>query len=118
MFEGIKNLSEIFSKMGDMKTQSAEIQKRMEMIRVTGNAGAGMVIVTATGKGDIVDIKINKTMFEADYVKMMEDLIVAATNEALRRAKEAMEHEIKKSIGFSPDDMMNMLKNKGGVDPV
>ena len=41
MFEGIKNLSEIFSKMGDMKTQSAEIQKRMEMIRVTGNAGAG-----------------------------------------------------------------------------
>ena len=118
MFEGIKNLSDIFSKMGDMKAQSAEIQKRMESIHVTGNAGAGMVVVTASGKGEILNVKINHTLFEADDSQMIEDLVISATNDALRKAKEAMEYEIKKSIGVSPEDMINLMKNKGGSESV
>ncbi|WCL49504.1 YbaB/EbfC family nucleoid-associated protein [Leptospira sp. GIMC2001] len=118
MFEGIKNISEIFSKIGDIKNQSAEMQKRLEHINVTADAGAGMVTVVANAKGTIQDIKINKLLFEGDDIKMMEDLIIAAANEALRKAKEAVEYEFKKSIGISPEDMMSMLNAKGGTGPV
>jgi DNA-binding YbaB/EbfC family protein len=114
MFEGIKNISEIFSKLSDLKASTEELNRRMESIHVTGDAGAGMVQVIANGKGQILNVKINKAMFDSEDVKMMEDLIVAATNEALKKTREAMEHEYKKTIGVNPDDLMNMIKRGGG----
>ncbi|EQA35393.1 DNA-binding protein, YbaB/EbfC family [Leptospira broomii serovar Hurstbridge str. 5399] len=99
MFDNIKNASEMFSRMGEMKERVEEIKKRISNIRVIGDAGAGMVQVTSTGEGIITDVKINKTLFDSDDNKMLEDLILSATNEALKKAKEATEYEFKSVTG-------------------
>ncbi|MCC5814249.1 MAG: YbaB/EbfC family nucleoid-associated protein, partial [Leptospira sp.] len=110
MFEGIKNISEVFSKMGDIKATSEKMSQFMENLRVTGDAGAGMVQVVANGKGQFVDIKIDKALLNGDEIKMLEDLVLAAVNDANKKVKESMEHEYKKAMGMSPADMMNLFK--------
>ena len=92
-------LSDTLSKMKDMKKQMAAAQKRIALIRVTATAGAGMVDVTVSGDGIVTNIKIKKELFEGDDVKMLEDLILSATNEALKKSKEAMAHELKSVTG-------------------
>lgn len=115
MFEGIKNFSEVFSKMGDIKAQSEKMSQFMENLQVTGDAGAGMVQVVLNGKGLALDVKINRALMEGDDIKMLEDLLVAAMNDANKKVKESMEHEYKKAMGVSPADLMNLFKNPGNM---
>lgn len=107
-------MAETVSKMRDMKKQMAAVQKRISLIRVTASAGAGMVDVTVTGDGTISNIKIKKELFEGDDVKMLEDLVISATNEALKKAKEAMAHELKAVTGGM--DTSEIAKMFGGAD--
>ncbi|MEM7181209.1 MAG: YbaB/EbfC family nucleoid-associated protein [Spirochaetota bacterium] len=109
-----KKMADTFSKMKDMKKQMAAVQKRIALIRVTASAGAGMVDVTVTGDGNVSDIKINKELFEADDVKMLEDLIISATNDALKKAKDAMAHEMKSITGgIDPSKLTDMFGGAG-----
>ncbi|TGK07184.1 YbaB/EbfC family nucleoid-associated protein [Leptospira semungkisensis] len=112
MFENLKNASEIFSKMGEMRGKMEEIKKRISNLRVVGDAGAGMVQVTSTGDGTIVDVKINRTLFDSEDNKMMEDLVLAATNDALNKAKQAAEYELKSVTGGL--DLSEISKLFGG----
>jgi hypothetical protein len=110
----LEQMAETLSKMKDMKSQMATIQKRIALIRVTATAGAGMVDVTASGDGNITNIKINKNMFEADDMKMLEDLILSATNEALKKAKDAMTHEMKSITGgLDPNELGKLFGGAG-----
>lgn len=95
----LDQLAETYSKVKDMKKNMAAAQKRIALIRVTATAGAGMVNVTVSGDGVVTNIKINKELFEGDDIKMMEDLIISATNEAIKKSKEAMAHELKSVTG-------------------
>ncbi|MCB1156444.1 MAG: YbaB/EbfC family nucleoid-associated protein [Leptospiraceae bacterium] len=109
-----KKMADTISKMRDMKKQMAAVQKRISLIRVTASAGAGMVDVTVTGDGNVSNIKINKELFEADDVKMLEDLIISATNEALKKSKEAMAHELKSVTGgIDPTKLSEMFGGSG-----
>ncbi|WP_210416287.1 YbaB/EbfC family nucleoid-associated protein [Leptospira idonii] len=120
MFDQVKQMKDAFSQLGNMQEKQAELQKRLAQIRVVGSAGAGMVEVTASAEGTIVNIKINPIMFSSDDSKMLEDLIISASNEALRKAKEAMAHEVKNVLGFNPKDieaMMNQMNPGGGGNP-
>ena len=56
--------------------------------KVEGSAGGGMVTVTANGQGDVVAVRIDPEVMKGDDVEMLEDLVLAAVNEALRRSKE------------------------------
>lgn len=105
-------MGESISKMRDMKKQMSAVQKRIALIRVTASAGAGMVDVTATGDGVISNVKINKSMFEGDDMKMLEGLVVSAVNEAITKSKEAMAHEMKAITGGM--DLNEMAKMFGG----
>lgn len=69
----------------DLKTA----QERLAQIQVTGTAGGGMVVVTATGKGEILKVQIDKQAVDPRDVPMLEDLVLAAVNAALNSAKEA-----------------------------
>ena len=89
--------------------KAREVQERMqaaqeagEQIRVEGNAGGGMVTCEANGHGTIIRLTIEPTLFEAGDREMLEDLVVAAVNQAQRRAKEAMGAEIGKAAGGLP----------------
>ncbi|EIE02449.1 YbaB/EbfC family nucleoid-associated protein [Leptospira licerasiae] len=112
MFENLKNASELFSKMGEMRGKMEEIKKRISNLRVMGDAGAGMVQVTSTGDGMIVDVKINRALFDSEDNKMLEDLVMAATNDAIQKAKQAAEYELKSITGGL--DLSEISKLFGG----
>ncbi|ABJ77390.1 MULTISPECIES: YbaB/EbfC family nucleoid-associated protein [Leptospira] len=99
MLDKIKNLSELLSNMGALREKMEDVKKRIASIRVVGDAGAGMVTVTATGEGQIINVFINKQLFDSDDNKMLEDLVMAATNDALKKAKEATAYEFQAASG-------------------
>jgi len=112
MFGNMGKMMEALSKMGDIKKQMEEAQKRISKIKVIGIAGAGMVNVTITGDNRVVDVKIGKELLTGDDVKMLEDLVIAATNDALNKVKESIAHEMKNATGGL--DMGELSKLLGG----
>ncbi|MCA9551584.1 MAG: YbaB/EbfC family nucleoid-associated protein [Myxococcales bacterium] len=95
--------------MQEIMRQAKRMQKRMEEAReqagaktVEGSAGGGMVVVTANGRSEIVSVKIEKDVVDPDEIEMLQDLVVAATNQAIQRANEMMNEEIGKVTGGLP----------------
>ena len=72
-----------------MQRQMEEGQKELETKEFTAAAGGGAVEVTVNGKKEVVSVKLSEEVVDPDDVEMLQDLIVAATNEALRKAEEA-----------------------------
>ncbi|MDV6237728.1 YbaB/EbfC family nucleoid-associated protein [Leptospira ellisii] len=112
MFDKIKNFSEILTNMGAFREKMEDVKKRIAAIRVMGDAGAGMVTVTATGEGLITNVAINKQLFDADDNKMLEDLVLAAVNDALKKAREATAYEFQAASGGM--DLSEISKLFGG----
>lgn len=89
--------------LGDMMRQAQKLQTEMQKIQedvksktIEASAGGGMVTVSANGGGELVSIKIEKDVVNADDVEMLQDLILAASNEALRRAQQMVNDEMSK----------------------
>ena len=112
MFDNLGNMANAFSQMNGMKKQMKEMQNRVAKIQVAGSAGAGIVTVTASGENRILDVKINKDLLDSDDTKMLEDLVISATNDALKKVKEALDHEMKNMAGGA--DIGQILKQFGG----
>lgn len=93
------NFMDLFKNLGNIKEQMEQIQQRMAKIQVTGEAGAGMVQVTMSGDGKVTNIHIDPGLVGPDGKDMLEELIISATNEALKKTKEAMAHEMKTLTG-------------------
>ncbi|MDD3512739.1 MAG: YbaB/EbfC family nucleoid-associated protein, partial [Synergistaceae bacterium] len=70
-----------------MQAQMAKIQEDLAGEQVEGSAGGGMVTVTCNGQGDVVAVKIEPEV-AGDDVEMLEDLVLAAVNDAIRKSKE------------------------------
>lgn len=92
--------------MGNLMKQAQQMQQRMlklqeEIAKKTLDAsvGGGMVTVTVNGKSEVLRIKIEPQVVDPDDVEMLEDLIVAGVNEALRKAQEMMAEEMGKLTG-------------------
>lgn len=92
--------------LGDMMKQAQKMQQEMGRIQeeakkktVEASAGGGMVVVTASGAMEIVSIKIEKDVVNPDDIEMLQDLILAACNEALRRAQKMVNDEMGKLTG-------------------
>ena len=81
------NMEKIMKQAQKMQAQMAKIQDELAGESVEGSAGGGMVTVTANGQGDIVSVRIEPEV-AGDDVEMLEDLVLAAVNEALRKSKE------------------------------
>jgi DNA-binding YbaB/EbfC family protein len=101
-------MEEIMSKkmLGDLMRQAQKMQEEMMKAQeeakkktVEATAGGGMVTVVASGAGEIVSIKIEKDVVNPDDVEMLQDLIIAAANEAIRRAQELVSSEMSKLTG-------------------
>lgn len=82
-----------------MQRQMEENQKELETKEFTAAAGGGAVEVTVTGKKEIVKVKLSEEVVDPEDIEMLEDLIVAATNEALRKAEEASAEAMNKMAG-------------------
>ncbi|MBI1957716.1 MAG: YbaB/EbfC family nucleoid-associated protein [Candidatus Rokubacteria bacterium] len=79
-----------------LQAQMEAIQAEAATKRVEATAGGGMVTVQANGKQEIVSIKIDREVINPDDAQMLEDLVMAACNEALRKSKEMMQAELGK----------------------
>ena len=96
MAKGIKNMMKQVKKM---QAEMERVQEDLAARTIEASAGGGMVTVVANGKQEIVSIKIEPEVASADDVEMLEDLVVAATNEALRKVQEMTAEEMGKLTG-------------------
>lgn len=83
------NMNNLMKQAQRMQRQMEEGQKELETKEFTAAAGGGAVEVTVTGKKEIVRVKLSEEVVDPDDIEMLQDLIVAAANEALRQAEEA-----------------------------
>jgi DNA-binding YbaB/EbfC family protein len=88
------DMNKLLQQAQQMQEQMAEAQAELAKQTVDASAGGGMVTVKATGAGEIVEIKIAKEAIDPDDPAMLEDLVLAATNEALRSAHALMESKL------------------------
>ncbi len=93
------DINEIMGKVKDLHKKFLEIQQEIASKTVEASAGGGMVVAIANGAGQVVDIKIDSSVVDANDVQMLQDLIVAAVNEALKKAKEMREEELASLTG-------------------
>lgn len=91
-----KMLGDIMREAQKLQTEMQRMQEEAKKKTVEASAGGGMVTVVATGAGELVSIKIEKDVVNPDDVEMLQDLILAAANEALRRAQEMVSEEMSK----------------------
>ena len=93
---GLGDMAKIMKQAQEMQAKMAEAQERLEAIEVTGEAGAGLVKATATAKGQLKALSIDPSLFEPDQREVVEDLIIAAVQDAQSRAAAAAQAEMGK----------------------
>jgi len=84
----VVKMDKLFKQAQKMQTQMVQIQERLAEEKVEGAAGGGMVRVVANGQGDILSVTISPEVIDPQDPEMLEDLVLAAVNEALRLSKE------------------------------
>ncbi len=93
------NMNNLMKQAQKMQKQMEENQKALEEQEFTAAAGGGAVEVTVTGKREVTKVKLSEEVVDPDDIEMLEDLIVAATNEALRKAEDAASSAMAKLTG-------------------
>jgi DNA-binding YbaB/EbfC family protein len=98
----MKNLGQMMKQVQEMQGRMQSMQDELASIEVTGSSGAGMVTVTMTGKGVMRSLTIDPSLVDPSDTEVLEDLIVAASNDARSKADELMQTEMKKLTGGLP----------------
>ena len=93
------NMGNILKQAQAMQAQMAKVQEQAASKTVIGTAGGGSVTVTATGAMQLVGIVIDPEVIKGGDVEMVQDLVMAASNDALRKAREMMAEEMKSATG-------------------
>ncbi|MBI3126843.1 MAG: YbaB/EbfC family nucleoid-associated protein [Candidatus Tectomicrobia bacterium] len=97
MFKG--GIGNLMKQARQMQDRMQKVQEEMAARRVEASSGGGMVTVAANGQGEILSIKIEKQVVDPEDVEMLEDLVRAACNEAVKKGREMMAEEMKKITG-------------------
>jgi DNA-binding YbaB/EbfC family protein len=90
------DMAKLMKQAQEMQTRMAEAQERLEALEVTGEAGAGLVRATATAKGQLKRLDIDPSLFVPEEREVVEDLIVAAVQDAQARAQATAQEEMGK----------------------
>ena len=98
------NMNNLMKQAQKMQRQMEETTKELEEKEMTATAGGGAVEVTVSGKKEITKIKLSEEVVDPDDIEMLEDLIMAATNEALRQMED-----------YSADQMSKIAGGLGGL---
>jgi DNA-binding YbaB/EbfC family protein len=88
------NVQKMMKQAQKMQRQMLEAQEALAEERVEGTSGGGMVTVVADGQQNILEIKINPEVVDPEDVEMLEDLVLAAASEALRKSRELAEERL------------------------
>ncbi|MDL1956654.1 MAG: YbaB/EbfC family nucleoid-associated protein [Candidatus Desulfofervidus auxilii] len=93
------NINQLMKQAKKIQAKIAELQEEMAKKTVEASVGGGMVKVVANGRQEIVSISIDPEVVNPDDVEMLQDLILAAVNEALKRSQEMVAEEMSKLTG-------------------
>jgi DNA-binding YbaB/EbfC family protein len=93
------NMNNLMKQAQKMQRQMEEGQKELETKEFTAKSGGGAVEVTVSGKKEVVSVKLSEEAVDPDDIETLQDMIVAATNEALRQAQEANDALMSKMTG-------------------
>ena len=93
------NMNNLMKQAQKMQRQMEETTKELETKEFTASSGGGAVEVTVNGKKEVVSVKLSQEVVDPDDIEMLQDLIVAATNEALRKMEEESQAQMSKITG-------------------
>jgi len=101
---GLPNMSGMLKQIQKMQEKMAQVQEGLESKTVVGEAGGGMVKVTANGKQRLTQVQIDKEVVNPEDIEMLEDLVLAASNKALEDAGKMAQEEIARATnGMLPN---------------
>ncbi|GBD56792.1 YbaB/EbfC family nucleoid-associated protein [Gluconobacter wancherniae] len=95
----MKNLAGLMKQASQMQAKMEEAQNSLAGLVVSGTAGAGLVTLTLTGKGEMKGLKIDPKLADPSEMEMLQDLIVAAYTDAKNKAEAASSEEMRKVTG-------------------
>ncbi|HEY0836779.1 MAG TPA: YbaB/EbfC family nucleoid-associated protein [Azospirillum sp.] len=95
----MKNIGQMMKQAQQMQAKMQEMQAKLADIEVGGQSGAGMVSVTVNGKGELKKVKLDKSIVDPEDTEMLEDLIVAAFNDAKTKVEAQVAEETSKLMG-------------------
>ena len=93
------NMNNMIKQAQKMQEEMAKLQEELEQKTVEASAGGGAITVTVSGKKEILSIKLSAEVVDPDDIETLEDLIMAATNEAIRKADEMVTSGMSKITG-------------------
>jgi DNA-binding YbaB/EbfC family protein len=94
--KGMPNMGQLMKQAQQIQTKMAKLQEELGDRTVEASSGGGMVMVVANGRQEILSIKIEQEVIDPDDAEMLQDLIMAAVNDALTRAKDMVNEEMGK----------------------
>lgn len=114
MFKGISGLASMMKQAQELQSKMGTFQDSLKDVTVTGEAGGGMVKVTANAQQAILDCQIEPEIIEAGDREMLEDLVVSAVNQALDHAKQvAAEKMSEMTGGMDLPGLQDAMSNMG-----
>lgn len=93
------NINKMMKQAQEMQKRMQEAQSKLDELEVKGTSGGDMIAVTLTGKGDAKKIEIDSKLVDPDDVEVLEDLIIAAFNDAKKKVEDAANEEMSKVTG-------------------
>ncbi len=93
------DMNQIMQQAQQFQQKMTEMQEEMGHKKITKTVGGGMVTVTVNGKNEILELKIDKEVINPDEQEILQDLIVAAVNEAMKESKAMMQEGVGKLTG-------------------
>jgi DNA-binding YbaB/EbfC family protein len=95
----MKNIGQLMKQAQQMQQKMADMQQKMEQTEIMGAAGAGLVQVTINGKSEMRGLKIDPSLVDPQEIDVLEDLIIAAFNDAKSKLESQMSEEMGKITG-------------------
>jgi DNA-binding YbaB/EbfC family protein len=99
MFKGLGQLASLMKNAQEIQGRMKELQEALRRLKVEGTAGGGMVAIEMNGQQQVLACRIDPSLFAAGDREMLEDLVVAAVNQALDRVKQATAEQMGKLAG-------------------
>lgn len=93
------DIKQIQKMQKELQDRMAQVQDDLKNQEVEGTAGGGMVVARANGNQELIDLVINRDVVDPDDIEMLQDLVVAAVNNALDQARELNQNEMSKVTG-------------------
>ena len=98
----MKDLLGLMGKAKEMQAKFQAMQEELTLVEATGQAGGGLVSVTLSGKGEMKSLKLDPSLIKADEAEILEDLILAAHNDAKAKVEQSMQDKTRELTAGLP----------------